>query len=138
MSDARIGFGASFKIGDGASPEVFTALGEVTGISGPSLAGDSIEVTHETSPSQVREFIPGLKDGGEFTLTLNLIKTEATILRTQWLKTVVGNYQVVFPTSTSMTWSFSGFLTAFGSDEPIGDRMTASATFKVAGAPTLA
>ena len=37
MSEGVIGLGTLLKIGDGDTPEVFTAIGEVKDITGPGL-----------------------------------------------------------------------------------------------------
>lgn len=133
MSDAKIGHGLQFKVGNAASPEVFTALAEVTGINIPNVSKDSVEVTHTDSSSKWREFIPGLRDAGEVQITLNMTKAAIVILNTEMAKDVTTNYQVTLPTSVASTWAFTGFITNISGDEPIGDRMTAQATFKVTG-----
>ena len=136
------GFGVQFKTGDGASPEVFTAVAEVLSVGGPTINRDVIEATHTDSPDNYKEFLSGLTDGGEVTVTMNFLPGNTTQDESQgimgdFLVQTLRNYQVVFPTSPAVTWTFAAFITAFEPDAPIDDRMTSTTTFKLSGKPTL-
>lgn len=137
-TQAKIGHGNQFKIGNGAVPEVFTACAEVTNITPPGLSRDSHDVSHMNSPEKWREFIMGLKDGGEVSIELNFVPGSATtlMLMAELDTDTVGNKQIVF--TTGEVWSFAAGLTGFESESPVGDAMTASATFKISGKPSLA
>lgn len=136
-TQARIGYGTLFKIGNGASPEVFTAVAEVTGIKPPNFSRDAIDASHEESPNAVREFIPGLSDAGEISFDINFVpgSSTTTILMAERLA-ARGNKQIVFPNGEVL--SFYGFMTGFEPDTPIDDKMSASCTYKVSGDFTLA
>jgi predicted secreted protein len=139
-TSARIGYSTLFKSGNGASPEVFTTLAEVTNITPPSMARDTIDATHEESPGAWREFIAGLKDGGEVSLDLNFVPGGSAALALTTEMDADGssaskNRQIIFPDGSYFL--FAGILTAFEPDTPIDDKMSASATFKVSGKPTL-
>ena len=43
-------FGTQLKRGDGAGPEVFTSIADATGISGPGLSRETLDVTSHGSP----------------------------------------------------------------------------------------
>lgn len=58
--------------GDGASPENFTSVCQVFGISGLGEANEQIDATTFCSGG-VKEYIAGLADGTEFNLELNFI-----------------------------------------------------------------
>jgi len=138
VTNAKIGLGISFAIGDGASPEVFTAVAEVTGISGPGFDRDSVDATHTGSPGNRREFIPGLSDEGSFTINLNFTSVAYSALDLEKPKTVVTNYQVLFPSGAqTVQWDFAGFMTGLEADAPLEDVMSAVATFKITSVPTL-
>lgn len=142
-SSATIGFGTLFKRGDGGGPEAFTTLAEVVSISGPSLSMDTVDVTHMESTGTYREFIPGLKDGGEVSVTLNFLPADATQNATAGIlkdynDRVLRNFQIVFPDSGNTTWTIAGYVTAFEQETPLEDKMTAEVTIKVSGEPTLA
>ena len=139
----KIGLGVEFAVGDGASPEVFTKVAEVLSVGGPSLSRDTPEATHTDSTAGYKEFIAGMKDGGEVTINMNFLPADASQDLATGLLGDFGtdtpiNYQITFPYSPTVAWTFAGFITGFEPDVPIEDRMTASVTFKVSGQPTLA
>src|SRR3546814_12973403 len=63
-------FGTQFKR-DSTGAGVFATIANVSDISGPSRSREAIEVTAHDSPNQYREFVKGLKDGGEVTITIH-------------------------------------------------------------------
>lgn len=138
-TSARIGYGCRFQTGDGAATEVFTDFGEVTALTPPGFAVDAVDVTHMQSPSGAREFISGLLDAGEIQLEFNLVPGSVSTLA---LMTEIGtvprptkNRKIVFPDNSYFL--AAAFITNFEPDAPIDDKMTASATFKITGLPTL-
>lgn len=144
MSNATSGFGTLLKIGDGATPtEGFTTVAEVISISGPALALGTIEVTNMSSASNYREFVAGLKDAGEVKLDINFLPTDGTQdasagLLKDFDDRTLRDFQLVFPDASTTTWSFSAFITAFSPSAKVDDRLTASVTLRVSGAPVLA
>ena len=142
MTIAIDAHGTLLKLGDGGGPEVFTTVAEVTDISGPSMTLDPIDVTSHDSTAAYREFIGGLLDAGEVTLTINYVPTAGTHDATTGLiadmvARVVRNFQLVFPDSGTTTWSFAALITAFEPAEPIDDKLAADVTLKLSGQPTL-
>lgn len=136
-TQARIGYGSLFKIGNGATPEVFTTVAEVTGIKPPNFARDAIDATHEESPGSFREFIPGLSDAGEISFDVNFVPGSAsTVILLAERTAAAGNKKIVFPNGETL--SFSAFMTGFEPDAPLDDKMSASVTYKVTGDYTLA
>lgn len=139
-TSARIGYGTLFKSGNGASPEVFATLAEVTSITPPAMARDTVDASHEESPGAWREFIAGMKDGGEISLELNFVAGGSSSLALMSEFDLDGplatkNRQIVFPDGSY--FAFAAILTAFEPDAPLDDKMTASATYKITGKPTL-
>ncbi len=137
------GMGVQFETGDGASPEVFTKVAEVLSVGGPTVNRDVIEATHTDSLDNYKEFLSGLTDGGEVTVTMNFLpgdgtQDESTGLMGDFLVQTLRNYRIAFPTSPVVNWTFAAFLTGFEPDAPIDDRMTATATFKLSAKPTIA
>lgn len=133
---AMIGLNTLFKIGDGAGSETFTTVAEVTSIKPPGLSRDAIDATHSESPSGWREYIAGLKDGGEVSIDINFDpgSTTTDLLTDQFATSTVGNKKVLFPDGTE--WAFKAIMTGFEPDAPVDDKMSATVTFKVSGAPT--
>lgn len=138
-TQARIGYGTLFASGNGAAPEVFTTLGEVTNITPPGWARDTIDASHELSPGAHREFIAGLADAGEVSLDINYVPGSPATAALEAEKALTGssaaiNRRITFPDGSYMI--FVGILTGFEPDAPIDDKMSASVTFKVSGIPT--
>lgn len=139
-TEARIGHGTLFQTGDDASPEVWTTLAEVVSITPPNMSRDSIDASHSQSPDGWREFIAGLKDGGEVSVELNFVPGGATYLALLAELNLSGpdalkNRRILFPDTSSL--EMSAFLIDLPPEAPIDDKMTATATFKVSGKPLL-
>ncbi len=139
-TNASLGFGILFQSGNGAIPEIFTTLAEVKNVTPPAMSRDAPEVTHEQSPNGWREFIGGLKDGGEISLEMNFIPngSGAAAMMAEWSLlngSAAKNRRIQFPDGSY--FSCAAILTAFEPDGPIDEAMTASATFKVSGEPVL-
>lgn len=137
---ARIGYGTLFQTGDGNSPEAWTTLAEVTSITPPNMARDSIDASHEQSPDGWREFIAGMKDGGDVTIEMNFDPDSTSVAALMAELNLSGpaatkTRRILFPDTS--TFDFEAFLTAFEPDAPLDDRMTATATFKITGRPFL-
>lgn len=134
-TDAKIGHGSTFGRGNGADPEVFTDVAEVTSITPPGMARDAVEATHMDSPEKWREFIAGLKDGGEVSIECNFDPGGTDV--TAWLGDInsdaVTNYKITFPDATE--WDFAALMTGLEFGTPLDDKMTASMTYKVTGKP---
>lgn len=138
-STADVGYGTLFKIGDGATPtEIFTKIGTITNLKPLSVSRDSIDVTHNESSNRFREFIPGLRDGGEISFDIQLDPDGAdldTLYNDEFNSQTVGNKQILFADGTDFT--FAGFCTKIDADTPTDDKMMLSVTYKVSGKPVL-
>lgn len=131
MSDAQIGFGSDFKRGS-------VTVGEVLSIGAPSLSRDSVDATHMKSPGGWREFLFALKDAGEVSVE---IQSKPSSTAYQALVADFDNddpeaYVIEFPDGSS--WSFNAGITGMETSDPLDDKITTTATFKVTGAPTFA
>ena len=79
ITGARIGHGTLLGFGDGASTgETFTNVVERTAIAGPSMSRDTPDASNMDTPNGWREFIGGLKDGGEMSLEANWLPQHAS------------------------------------------------------------
>ena len=144
MGEGIDAFGTLFQIGNGATPEIFTTVAEVTNISGPGLSQEAIDVTSHGSAGAFREKVGGLKDGGEITLDLNYVPTGATHknavggLLYNYDQRTVNNYQLQFPDVGATKWILPALVTGFTPENPVEGKLGASVTLTVAGEPTLA
>lgn len=69
--EAIHGYGAQLLVGDGASPETFEAIADVTKITFGDMTTAVIDKTHLRSPEAHREKLLGLRDSGPFSLEGN-------------------------------------------------------------------
>ena len=138
MPDVTTGKGTKFAFGDGATPtENFTNIANTTNFGGPGLSRDTHDATNSDSPDGYREFIAGLRDGGEFSLDLDFVPgaTGIETLLTHFHSDTPVNYRVIYP--NAYRFVFKAFVTAFDPSAPIDDKMGIPATFKITGKPVL-
>lgn len=137
-TSAKIGYGNLFAIESQASPAVYETLAEVTNITPPGRSKDAVDATHSQSPDRYREFIAGLKDGGECSIELNFVPNGGDFdkLDAAFESDELVNCRITF-TDTSV-WTFAGIMTGLEPEAPLDDKMMATATFKISGKPTFA
>lgn len=128
-------FGTTLSRGDGGSSETFTPIANITSVGAPSLSRDTYDVTAHDSTDGWREFIGGLKDGGEVSIDVNYDPSQHDSLVDDFEDVDPRNYKVTFPDAAE--WAFPAILTGFEPDAPHDGKLTASLSFKVAGKPTL-
>ncbi|MFF4610317.1 phage tail tube protein [Streptomyces albidoflavus] len=130
-------FGIALQRSDMApTTPVFTAIANVTSVSGPEIERETYDVTSHDSVDGWREFIGGLKDGGEVSLELNYDPRVHDDLVADFEDTEARDYKLVFPLSLG-TWEFKALLTGFSQEAPVDDKLSAELTFKVTGKPTI-
>lgn len=129
-------FGIAFERSDMAEPEVFTPIANVTNVSGPEMERETYDVTAHDSADGWREFIGGLKDGGEVSLELNYDPSKHDVLVQDFDDVTPRTYRIVFPQSLG-TWEIKALLTGFSQEAPVDDKLSAELTFKVSGKPTI-
>jgi predicted secreted protein len=135
---AQIAKGTVLKIGNGASPEVFTAIAEVQNIVGPGYSQASVEVTSHDSPSFFAEFIAGKREAGEVTIDGNYLpgNTQHTQLRTDLESGNLRNFQLVRSDTGLETVALSGYVTKYEPTQDFSKQFTFKATIKITGKPT--
>jgi len=136
-------YGTLLQRGDGGGPETFTSIAELTSVSGPNLSMDTIDVTHMGSANAYREFIAGLKDGGDVSMDVNFLPADATQNMAAGIMADLDartkrNFQVVWSDTAATVWSFSAFVTGFSPSSSLGDKLSATITLKITGKPTIA
>jgi predicted secreted protein len=135
-------FGTQLRQG-GTTATSGTLIAQITNISGPGLSADTIDVTAHDSTGGYRNFLQGLKDGGEITLDINYDPAGATHknasggLLYAFDQGTQDNYALVFPDAATTTWVVPAIVTGFEVGAPMDNKLSASATLKVSGKPTL-
>lgn len=102
------------KLGDGASPEVFTTVAGLTSKT-MSLSNGTVDVTTDDEDG-VRTLLAGKYALAASVSASGISKDSATLgtLRTNFLAGTQSNYQVVIPGATAGgTWSFAANITSF-------------------------
>lgn len=130
-------FGIALQRGDGTpTTEAFTAIGSVSEVKGPEIKRDTYDVTAHDSVDGWREFIGGLKDAGEVTITLNYDPSVHDVLIADFDDTAPRNYKLVFPQGLG-EWAIKLILSEFSQEAPVDDKLSAELKFKVSGKPTI-
>jgi hypothetical protein len=144
---SEINFGVELKRGNGASPEVFTAVAALRNITPPELEHVLTEATdHSSTDGYAQWKATGKKTLAEFTITIAYVWTDATHnastgLIADVVAGAVHNWQIVFPDSAHTTWTIPAIVKKFtpgGMDALNPELMLADVTFQPSGKPTLA
>jgi hypothetical protein len=143
VTAALSSFGTLLKKGNGATPEVFTTIAELTGIGGFDLSLAVEDATNMNSPGGIEEVIATLGKGDSVTFDINFVPTAATHgaatgLVADWQNKTRRNFQMVLPDAGSTTWSFPAYVTKISVKAPVKGKLSASVTLTPAGQPTLA
>lgn len=135
-TQARLGYGVKLRLGDGATPtETFAEIAEIKTLDDGDSA-EAVEVTNHQSPGRRKQFIPGLIDGDEISLTLNYIPGHATHSLAAGLRGLVGvqrNFRLEEP-GNSTGVQVSCVITNVGRSYPVENAMEMSVTLKKTGA----
>lgn len=138
MVAAYFALGTELQIETG-TPGTFATIPGVQSIDGPGATRDTIDVTSHSSTGGYREFIGGLRDGGEITATINWLFDDATqlLLQDAYEAEGVTNFRVVYPMSPGDEYDeFAGFVTDLSKASPTDAQTTASLTIKITGPVT--
>lgn len=131
--------GLKLQRGDGGGSEVFTTIGEVTNIKGPSEKAPQLDAT--SFDSTAMEFIAGLPDNGELTFDVNFVGSDAQQqgLRTDLRNGTLRNFKLILPdhATTPTTIDFAAIVT--GAPEIAGSVnavIKGSCSLRISGAAT--
>lgn len=105
-TQGQIAYGTLLKLGDGASPEIFTTIAEVASIEGFGFTAAEVPATHMLSPGGYNEYVSGLKDGDTMTVPCNFTTANSILLKTKWDAGTRLNFELNFP-STLPDYDFS-------------------------------
>ena len=96
---------------------------------------EDIETTSHDSTGQWREYIGGLKDGGELSFELNFDPAlHGTLLA---LVGVTREMQIVMPAGVDDIVDFEGHIKSLSAAAPYDDKLSASASIKVSDPVTI-
>lgn len=127
------GLGTKIKLGE-------NAIANLTEISGLEISADTVDVTTLDNVDGYREFIGGLKDGGEVGMSGFFDPTTGKG-QTEFLAALesgeVTPFTIEFPTSIGKKWSFNGIVTTFTTGVSLEDPLSFEGSIKVTGKPKL-
>ena len=132
-SSAVIGYNIDFSIYNGTT---YTQIAEATSITWPGYKRDAIEVTYMDSASQFREFIPGLMDAGEITVEMNWIPSATDPVLAALTASTIGQFKLQYNNTINIV--FKAIVTSYQMESPLGEKLSATATFKISGVPVWA
>lgn len=123
--------------GQGTSPETYNDIEEVTDISGFGEVAELVEVTNFDSGGN-KEYIGGLADGVEFSLTCNDVPsaTEQAALRGTTVGSTITMQYAKTNESPEITYSFSAVYLGYEEAPSVSEQNQISFTFKITGAIT--
>lgn len=135
-TQAMVTEGVVIARGDGASPEVFSTIGECTDFDGPSGQAAVIDATHFQSTA--KEKIIGLPDEGQVTIGGNFIGANAqqTGLRTDRNNRTLRNFKITLTDSPATVLTFAAYVLSFAISGAVDDKIPFSATLEISGAVT--
>lgn len=114
----------------------FTDVAEVVNIDVLDVSADTTDVSSHDSPDQYREFVGGMKDGGELSFDINYDPAKHGAI----MSNIGGDpikHKITLPDAGAATVEFDGIITGFKAQAPYDDKLSASVSVKVSGAPTI-
>ena len=121
-----------------------TSIVQIQSISGPGLSLDTEDVTTHDSTGAWEEVVATILRSGEVSLDIVYDPNTATHknaaggLLADMVARTAQTYNLVFPSTAAVTWTFSAFVTGFEPSAAHNGALTAAVKMKITGQPTLA
>ena len=116
------------------------AIVDLNSIGGLDIKADTMDTTTLDSQGGYREFIQGLKDGGEVSISGYFNPNDTTGQVALYTSLDVGTilpYSMLFPSAVGASWDFNGIVTGIKTEAQKEDLIPFEATIKVTGKPVL-
>jgi len=113
---------------------------ELSSIGGVSQTAGTIDVTSHDSSDGFKEYIAGLRDGGEVAIEGNFISTDANgqiAFHTDIQAGTKRYAYIVFPMALGGSQEFYAIATGFSLAQPIDDKLGVSGSLKLSGKPPM-
>jgi len=121
-------------------PDVFTTIGGVRGITGPSFSADVVDTTDQSSTLSFREFISGIRTVGQISFDINYDPDDATHkdaangLISDLLAGGIETWRIAFPdTPATERFVWTGFVAGFEISAPVDGVLSAAITLQSSG-----
>lgn len=115
-------------------------IAELDEIGALAPRAETIDVTHLASTGGYREFVSGLRDGGEITLRGNFYPGDAPqmAMKTYFDDGVARAFTITLPAAMAATITFSGIVTGLEVGPfPVAGKVALAGTIKVTGKPAI-
>ncbi len=126
------------KLGNGASPEVYSTIGQVRSISGPTTKATVQDVTTHSTAGNWMEKLATLIEPGTLSFPINYDPADAThqFATGLWNKLInltVTAFETVFPASMGKL-TYEAYLTSHAFDCPVDNVLQANIELTIYGA----
>jgi hypothetical protein len=137
-STAIVSRGSTLSVSDGASPEVYTALKNITTVPGPQSSAAEIEVTDLDSTA--KEFLLDLADHGTITCQgfFNPNDTAHAQLQSDNVAGTARNYRITLSSSPLATYTFSARVSEWSFEAVTAGAISLTFGLRITGAVTVA
>jgi hypothetical protein len=126
--------GTLLKMGNAASPEVFTTIPGCEAISYGPPTPDEIDVTSQSSAAGMREYIAGLLGKGKVATKVYYDPGQAMHVAARLAHGTYVNFQIAFKGSPAETVTFAA-LVVIALDNPVDKAREMSVDLSVTGVP---
>lgn len=116
--DAFIGYGTQVLVGQGGSPETFTAIPDVNSVTMGDMTTGTVQITHLRSPGRHHEHKGTIRDSGPIVIECNYRPehgahqlsggdgfTATTSVVSLWRNVTEANFRLILPDETGATGS---------------------------------
>lgn len=131
--DFSIGYGTKVSVLRSSATDYHQLIG-ILDVTFPQATADEIDVTHMQSPGRAKQFISGLTDNGEVTLTMLWIPGSETDKMLRECQKSGEIMQIKFETANGLYIDISvGFLKGYAGQAPVNEKQTIELTFRLSG-----
>ena len=134
MSNAVNSIGTTFQKWVASA---WTTIAEVTGITGPGMSRDMIDVTNLDSVQGYREFIAGFRNAGTVGLTMNFTRAGYDLMQVDFESDTVQNYEIVLSDPDATSIEFEGLVQELPLSIGIGDALKLEVKIQITKAPVI-
>jgi hypothetical protein len=135
-SDATVGYGSVLST-SATQGGTYTDIAQTVDLTGPEPEVGEINITNNDSPDNTKEYLPGMIEPGEMSFEVIYSSAQAEDLYTMFGDGLVHWFKETYPDGGS--WTFPGFLNAFGSEAPTEDEAIRNTVgIKLTGKPVFA
>lgn len=137
ITSPALGAGTVIKLGNSASPVVYSTVAFVIDIDGPDESAGDVEITNLSSAR--KEYIADLLDSGQISMNIHYTE-DATLGSTSGLRYIFINRLTrsfdLIPNGGAKKFRFNAYVTNFKFSASAGESMKAAVTLKITGTVT--